>query len=451
MVNIALVVLDTLRKDYFDEYFGWLPGKSFENAWSTSHWTVPVHASMFTGKYPSEVGVYANAETLDCPEKVLAEKLRENGYSTRAFSSNGNVSDYFNYNRGFEQFRESWRAEGWKEELNFRNKGNVFNWKQFNSESDYSYPLRPLIGIYRSIMGDYNTFLSLKHGYKRKMRGPGNPGISNDPRDYGSQEALEYVRGCDFGNNEFLFLNIMDAHNPYNSPEEYQTVEPVRINGLKATIEGPKNDTERIRRAYEDSVRYLSDMYKEIFEVLETEFDYVITLSDHGELLGEHNSWEHLCGIYPELIHVPLSIYGDGEGEIDDMVGLLDIYRTILDLADIKPANNTRGQFLLEPEPRRYLSEYHGLSGLHLKSLDEDWIKKLEHMNCELNGVSIPNTYYGYQTFGGWEEIGKTDAEEPLSILKEMINDLEKREINKEDYDKMSKDVLNRLEELGYV
>lgn len=55
--NIALIVLDTLRKDSFDEHFDWLPGRRFENAWAPSHWTVPVHASLFTGHYPSEVGV----------------------------------------------------------------------------------------------------------------------------------------------------------------------------------------------------------------------------------------------------------------------------------------------------------------------------------------------------------------------------------------------------------
>lgn len=56
MGNIALVVLDTLRKDLFDAHFGWMPGERFEHAWSTTHWTAAAHASLFTGLYPSEAG-----------------------------------------------------------------------------------------------------------------------------------------------------------------------------------------------------------------------------------------------------------------------------------------------------------------------------------------------------------------------------------------------------------
>lgn len=84
MTNIALVVLDTLRYDSFEDYFDWLPGTRFDNAWSTSHWTVPVHASLFTGKYASEVGIYAGAQTFDCEEPLLAERLSKAGYMTRA-------------------------------------------------------------------------------------------------------------------------------------------------------------------------------------------------------------------------------------------------------------------------------------------------------------------------------------------------------------------------------
>lgn len=72
-MNVAVVVLDTLRKDAFDRHFEWLPGLQFDNAWSSSHWTVPAHGSMFTGKYPSETGVHAKNVLLDCEQPVLAE------------------------------------------------------------------------------------------------------------------------------------------------------------------------------------------------------------------------------------------------------------------------------------------------------------------------------------------------------------------------------------------
>jgi arylsulfatase len=100
MPRIALVVLDTLRKDAFDEHFEWLPGRRFENAWSTSHYTVPVHGSMFTGQYPSESGVHAKSELFDYPDPVLPELLVRNGYTTRALHTNP-LLEASEFDRGF--------------------------------------------------------------------------------------------------------------------------------------------------------------------------------------------------------------------------------------------------------------------------------------------------------------------------------------------------------------
>lgn len=451
------MVLDTLRKDFFDEHFDWLPGVRYENAYSPSHWTVPVHASMFTGLYPSEIGVYANSEKLDCPETVLAEILSENGYTTRAFSANGNISDYFEFDRGFDEFRVNWRAEGWKEELEFKKETDVFDWKSFNSETDHTYPLRPLVGTFKSVFGDYDTIPSLKHGFNRKMRGPGSPKLSEDPTDYGSKEALDYVRKTDFGGDAFLFLNIMDAHNPYQPPEEYRTVEPVRIHGLKATVRGPEEDPDRVRQAYKDSVRYLSEMYEKIFQEIVDDFDYVITLSDHGELLGEHDSWEHLCGIYPELTHVPLSIYSDSrrDGETDEMVNLLDIHATVLGAAGVPTSDlnhRSKGENILgDFDSRDTVSEFHGLSRLHLQSLDDEWLEKVSYIDVELNGIASPPTYYGYETFEGFEENEEASVDEPRKRLEELVEEMDQREMEQEEYDDMSDEVMDRLEDLGYA
>jgi arylsulfatase A-like enzyme len=289
------------------------------------------------------------------------------------------------------------------------------------------------------------------------MRGPGSPKLSEDPEDYGSKEALEYVRSTEFGEDEFLFLNIMDAHNPYQPPEKYRTVEPVRIHGLKATVRGPDVDDDRVRQAYDDSVRYLSDMYRKIFEEIEPDFDHIITLSDHGELLGEHDSWEHLCGLYPELTHVPLSVYsGNGpDDEHNAMVNLLDIHATVLDAAGVDTSDirhKTRGRSLLgDVESRDTLSEFHGLSKLHVQSLDEEWVERVRYMDVELDAIASPPTYYGYETFEGFEEYSESSLSDARQRLDELIEKKEKRETEQEDYADMSDEVLDRLEDLGYA
>ena len=80
--SVAIVVLDTLRKDTFDRYFEWVEGTVFDNAYSTSHWTVPAHASLITGKYGSEVGVHGKSRMFDYPGDTIVEKLQESGYTT---------------------------------------------------------------------------------------------------------------------------------------------------------------------------------------------------------------------------------------------------------------------------------------------------------------------------------------------------------------------------------
>lgn len=451
MVNVALVVLDTLRKDAFDDHFEWLPGLRFENAWAPSHWTVPVHASMFGGKYPSELGVYANSERLDCPDPVLAEQLSDAGYTTRGFTTNGNISDHFDFDRGFDVFTENWRAEGWKDELQFNERGDIFDWKEFNASTDYTGFTRRLVGTWRSIVGQYDTRHSLRHGLRRKLRGPNSPGFDETYTDFGATEALEFVEDADFGDDEFLFLNLMEAHNPYDPPEEYQTVEPVRINGLEATHYGPDEEPERIRQAYDDSVRYLSDIYREMFEEIRDDFDFIITLSDHGELLGEYDMWEHLCGIYPELVHVPLTIYGaDDSGTVNEIVSLIDVYDTVLELAGLD--TDGRGEDLLgDCCSRSFLTEYQGLSKLHTKSFDEETLSDLAYLDQHLTGVTIPPDFYGYETVHKeFESVGETDVD-PRERMADIASERTLREGASEDYREMSDETMERLEDLGYA
>lgn len=438
-MNIALVVLDTLRKDHFDDHFDWLPGTRFENAWSTSHWTVPAHGSLFTGQYGSEIGSYVNAETFDCKGPVLAELLGEAGYTTRAFSGNVNISKPFDFHRGFDQFEGSWRLQAMSE--------NVFDWDQFISETREMGPKRYLLGLEQCIRSDCDTWDSIKRGVLLKSRDLGFGGVV---RDDGASKALEYVQDIDFGDNEFIFINLTEAHTPYNPPTEYRTVEPPDLDGLRATLAGgPQNDPARIRQAYADSVRYLSVMYGRIFDALVDDFDLIITLSDHGELLGEHGAWEHLYGIYPELTHVPLSVYSgtDTTEKRTESVSLLDVYRTVLAAAGIERQSRGR-DFRTEVDDGEFLTEYHGISDRHHRGLKRQGIDDSNYLQSELSGLVI-SRYYGHESFNGFEEYGDSPYEDPRDRLYEVVKSLEKREV-RDDTD-LDDATLEQLEDLGYA
>lgn len=438
MTNIALIVLDTLRKDAFDEHFDWLPGKRFENAWSTSHWTVPAHASLFTGQYASEAGVYRNAETLDVEGDVLPELLKKNGYTTRAFSANPNISRQFKFDRGFNQFEGSWRLKSLD--------SHMFDWDTFIAKTMDMGPQRYILALWECLTGDYNTIPSIQKGIHLKLR---DLGYGQQTVDDGAASALDFVQRTKFGRNEFLFMNLMEAHSPYSAPAEYQTVEPPEISGLEATFDKPRNDSEKIRQAYHDEVRYLSDMYRKIFEELRVDFDYIITVSDHGELLGEHGAWEHMYGIYPELTHVPIVISNQTEetSELNQSVNLLDVHGTILEIAKIE--HDYKGRDLRsELKDGELLTEYHGISNRHYHSLKNRGFEDIEYLNDELNGL-VNGGYYGHETFEEFNEYGYSPYDNARDRLEKLVDNLQKRVVE-EDED-VGEEILEQLKDLGYA
>lgn len=443
MTKIALVVLDTLRRDTFERHFDWIPGRYFTNAWSTSHWTVPVHASLFTGRYPSEVGVHARSLQLDYSDPVLAETLQRRGYDTVAFSANGNIVPQFDYDRGFDTFKQHTRTLGAEYDL--------FPWSEHLDSSDYPLPMSLVTGLVASLRGTYDTAVSIRTGiqqFRRKQQvGPGSA-------DDGATDARALIRNHSFSDDAFVFLNLMEAHTPYIPPSGYSSrpYSPDETDlDLAMTLgDGPDNPMP-FESAYDDCARYLSDVYRDIFDAL-SEFDYIITMSDHGEVFGTDGVWGHPHGLYPDLVHVPVVVTGPDRRDerCDKLVSLQDIYPTVLDAAGIDV--ETDGQSLLGTvEGRdRCRTEYHGLT--HTKQLEslreqgftEDEIRRYDR---PLRGLAR-ETAYGYETRDGFVFRGEEGHEEIRTQLEETAPPLDGLDRSGSNVDG---DIQQRLEHLGYM
>ncbi len=97
--DIVLLVLDTQRVDRLSCY-GNQPEISpridelaanstlFRHAVSTAQWTVPSHASMFTGLYPSGHTMFHASSVLPSSLTTLAERLSNKHYITAAYCNN---------------------------------------------------------------------------------------------------------------------------------------------------------------------------------------------------------------------------------------------------------------------------------------------------------------------------------------------------------------------------
>lgn len=443
--NIALIVLDTLRKDAFDDHFGWLSGKRFEWAWSPGHCTPPSHAALFTGRYPREVGVHLEKDMLQTDYPVLAELLSRAGYTTRAHSANPLISPLFNFDRGFDEFDIAWSVSGAVEDL--------FDWDSFLADATglSRYPQ----AILECIRTDAPTLPSLTQGVRLKLSDLGIGPYSDD----GAKAFHRRIRSSQPDSPEFLFVNLMEAHSPYRPPREYRTLpehyypDAVEVTFNEETRANINRD--HVTQAYTDSVRYLSEQYEKIHAELCEQFDLVITCADHGELFGSSDSdgfWGHFHGVYPGLTHVPIVISGDSvsDEQIHDPVSLLDVFTTILQAAGVDGSRG-RGQDLLDTlDQQNILTETHGISEMQLSALEaasglETRDQALE-CNREFGGI-VSEDYYGFETPTGFREIGDHDSHDGktnLECLREQITnaDSQRREV--------SGQVAEKLEQLGY-
>ncbi|ELZ65615.1 arylsulfatase [Haloferax prahovense DSM 18310] len=439
MTNIALVVLDTLRKDRFDDYFGWLPGLRFEQAYSAANWTVPSHAAMFTGYYPSEVGVHAKHTTFDYPGPTLAETLSEAGYRTRGFSANMHITGPLDFDRGFDELTTPGAIRHLDSE-------SIFDWQEFGERNDSQGVQKYIDGLRECISSDVSTIRSLIAGVRFQLS-------NDDPKsgtEYGGAiEATEKINEMSFGDDEFLFLNLMEAHEPYSVPDEYQTVpEPGLTNAVGDILYGDDDNT-GVEQAYDDCAQYLSDQYEIVFELLTNEFDYIITVSDHGEMLGERGMWGHEYGVSPELVHVPLVISGPEieDGQRHDPVSLVDITATVQQLAGV-PSSSDRSRPLLDSDQRRScLSEYCGLSSWSEQALNENgYSNQVAEYDKKLRGVAIDSGYF-HETMGGLSGSGSSEAAQ--AELNELVDSLSERSVSTDNG--VPDELKDHLKDLGYA
>ncbi|MCX6544349.1 MAG: sulfatase-like hydrolase/transferase [Acidobacteria bacterium] len=115
-LNLLIVTLDTTRADRIGAY-GALDvetpavdalareGVQFDQAVSVAPLTLPVHSSIFTGKFPPEHGVRDNGGFfLDAKQTTLAEVLKARGYRTGGFIAAYVLDSKWGISQGFDTY-----------------------------------------------------------------------------------------------------------------------------------------------------------------------------------------------------------------------------------------------------------------------------------------------------------------------------------------------------------
>jgi len=320
--HVVFIVVDSLRKDYAKpleietKKLGFVP---YENVIASASWTTPSHASMFTGLYPllhgaHEMRTKKSLEVkLSSSKTLLTDVLKANyDYDTYLISANVFVSPYFGF-KGFDNYFDVHPMRS-----SFLSLDEQLYIRKLRMEKSKIQTSLELIRNKKFTL----LFRATLHYFQRRFRKVKQRlGIGDWPLDKGIKNAIKIVKAMKFDNPTFIFMNLMELHEPY-SLKEPPTPKVIAENYKTNTLDS--NVVKIWRENYPKKVAYVTRRILEMLKVLKNKgvFDksLIIITSDHGQLLGEHNRIGHGTFLYDELTRVPLFIKYPKDQEIEHVV-----------------------------------------------------------------------------------------------------------------------------------
>ncbi len=359
--NVLLIVLDTVRADRLSAYGYSRPtsptldrlakrGIRFDEARATAPWTLASHASLFTGRWPHELGVEWMTP-LGWSAPTLAEYLGSHGYATAGFVGN---TLYCSYDTGLDR--------------------GFTHYEDYVLAVERLGPLRTALLVDRACAGVADLGLAASRNLNLGPFLPWldsviRPLLATGRKDAGSvnREFLDWLsRRPGSPRPFFAFLNYYDAHSPYLPPEGAgfrfgtgpQTgADFVLLSELWNTVDKsrlPPRYRALVRDSYDNCLAYLDERLGELCDALQRggvlDQTLVIIAADHGEELGEHGLFDHGESLYRPEVRVPLLIVlpasSPSRGVVSDCVSLRDLPATVVDLVGLAARSPFPGRSL---------------------------------------------------------------------------------------------------------
>ncbi|MEW6234647.1 MAG: sulfatase [Candidatus Omnitrophota bacterium] len=348
--NILLLTLDTLRADALGCY-GSMDGRTpnldrlaqegvlFEDAVCQIPATLTSHTAIMTGRNPKTTGVRFRTARVPLHEKTIGEVFHAAGYETAAFISSFVLAPEFGLNQGFERYEM----------------GGI-------SPNGGAAPVER-----RAEETIDQVILYLSHHPKIPF---------------------------------FIWVHLYDPHTPYDAPPPYSSMfDPSYAGSLKGSVEEitrlnaakgeglSERDRRRLRALYLGETAYMDHHIGRLLDKLKqsglSERTVVAAIADHGENLGEGGRFFHGDDLYQPAAHVPLIMrypkrLNSGERTAAP-VQSIDLFPTLLELANIAPAAGVEGISLL-PLCSKQKAEFQS---------------KLAYMETEADPVTEGNKIYG--------------------------------------------------------
>lgn len=417
---IFLITLDTTRADSIDYSLDdkrrtpnlarlAAEGIRFSHAYSQIPITLPAHCTMLYSQPPHTLNVYNNGQTVQASYPTVAQLLKNRHYGTGAVVSLGVLKAEFGLAKGFDRFLENFRPGTWHrsaeevnhdafrliEETTARNrKQKKFFWLHYSDpHTPYSPPYyRGKLTLF--LDGKQWSSYELTQEPMVKISLPLKPGAHDFSMqidvpvewDRESKFPIKYFEYHDFQIREPADPEDMEIRLPktwrlqqvrgktiYRSNATSDQILLLNHTAKPATVElsfifKVMMGKAAQRRLYRESVAYLDRHLGYLFDFLKEKDLYdqsvFIVVGDHGEGLGEHKHYfGHIHYLNEIYVHVPLILAGKKlkqRGIRNQVVSLMDIAPTILDMADIDIPGFMQGRSLLKPgsSPRLILETY---------------------------------------------------------------------------------------------
>jgi len=395
--NVLLISIDTLRPDHLHCY-GYeretspridslaAAGVLFENHVSSSSWTLPAHAAMFTSLDDAVHGCIDVKSTALAPEFVtLAERFRQAGYATAGFFSGPYLHPAFGLDQGFGTYADCTAVA---RELRGRER------------EDWVWDEEVMRASHRDV---------------------------SNPRVYAT--ARDWLRSKKAG-SFFAFVHFWDVHFDFTPPAPFDTAFDPDYEGpvtgedfyfddkLYNPLMEPR-DLEHLLALYDGEILWTDYYVGKLLDDLANwgvdEDTLVVVTSDHGTEFFEHGWKAHRSSLFDEQIRIPLVLRFPGRLEagrrVVEQTRMVDLGPTLLELAGLPPAEGVSGSSLVplaRGEP----------AGFESTAISELWSR-----TARLRSVRTPR-YKFIQDLGrdgfDWFHLGQDPRElEPLQRVKD--------------------------------
>jgi hypothetical protein len=310
--NVVLIVLDCARAKNFNGGGGTPSARTpfidslashgtwFSRAVAPSNWTLPSHASIFTGKYPVEHGIRSYRRVVN-PPRTTAQFLKSTGYRTGMFTENLQIVGPYGLEAGFDVVRSNTREKALS---------NIFGVQRGRSSFAYAPWFVNLLARIPPMIAPFAwTTRMQENAFKRDVC---TPAILN-----------EFEKWVETGSTEspfYAFVNVLDTHEPYNlvaDPGSLSLLDRTYLYTPRSHLLLVPGLQERVKwdamvRGYVESISDADLKVGRIISVLRRrgvlDRTMIIVTSDHGQAFGEMGNVFHGVGATDSVTRVPLVV-----------------------------------------------------------------------------------------------------------------------------------------------